>query len=322
MARALTPDVPPDLKPLWDRLTVTKPTLYGNTLTIIPHPSLKSGSAPDEQTMLARAASAYAAWLRDRHAAGLSKTARSRFFSERREEIRAGIVNPAYWEAAALLSDVVQWRAPDVSAYTDDWNGLYYDPLRLPSKCRYGSPSLTYPFAEAGTAAEKPLPGWAGAVVGNTFQDLWLAQRLLILSLPRTVARSDGWPILATVDATIQAQATVRGNRNWFAVAVGCKFSTLSWFFGKDWDKLRPFWPREMRYLPEINGDMPTGWSQTITRRVIQDGRFEAGWTTDNPCGYCSFRVIIPPSIGVYFSRNDSASAIHTVTPALYIARP
>lgn len=322
MARVLYQNIPAGLQALWDRVANSKGTRYSGVLSVNLAASVLSGPPDPFQTLPAQAASDFAAWLRDRHAAGLDAAGQSQFYTDRRAELLAGVVNPAYWHAASVLSDSVSWGAPVVKPYTDNWDALYYDPLRMPSRCTYGPPSLSYPFSEAGTTTAKPLPGWTGAVSGNVFQDLWLAQRRVIFTLPSTIGKADGWPVLLVCEATIQASATVRGNRNWFVVNLEPYFSPSTFFSGSTFTELYPRWPRELRYEPGIPGDSPGGWDHTVTRRVVQDGRFNATWLGGSGVAYCGLRIVIPPSLGVYFSRNDTASVVHTLNPALYLAKP
>lgn len=321
MARATSHYVPAGLQALWNRVAHGKNTRYGFTQSVGAAASVFAGHPDDIQSLKAHAASSFAAWLTTHHAAGLSKKAKSQFFTDRRAELLAGAVNAVYWEPVAVASDSVGWAAPTVRPYTNDWSAIYYDPLRMPSRCTYAAPSLTYPFSEAGTTTAKPLPGWTGAVSGNVFQDLWLAQRRLIFTLPRTIAKADGWPVLAVCQATIQATATVRGNRNWFVVSLEPYFAETQSAAANAINKLHTRWPRDVRFQPLIPEDMPGGWNHSVTRPIVQDAGVSGKWISDNPSTHCGFRIVIPPALGVYFSRNDSVTVSHNLNPAIYLAR-
>jgi hypothetical protein len=159
-------------------------------------------------------------------------------------------------------------------------------------------------------------------VSGNVFQDLWYAQRRAVFQLPRGIDKDSDWPVLFVCETTIHASATVRGNRNWFVVYLDAYFSKWSDFYGQTFHELYPRWPRDRAYTPSLPDDMPAGWNLNLTRTLVQDGRHDPTWGSQTGSTYCGLRIMIPPSLGLYFSRNDAASVTHTTNPRVFVAKP
>jgi hypothetical protein len=230
-----------------------------------------------------------------------------------------------------MLSDQTERATPTVRAWIKTWNPAYWDPLRQPSVCIYKYPSSTYATPSGRGTAQQPAPGWAGSVHGVQWQDDWMAQRKITFALPIQMSKPPSRvigqppppaprPVAILADITIEANATVRGNRTWFSLT-----TAPTYWHNYGWDLSNPLmfslWNRDDGYPYEIPGDAQGGWVNSIERRVIRSGYHLARWSTKSNCDRCAVRIATPPSLGMYYSRNDAVSVYHHGSVALYIAK-
>lgn len=278
-----------------------------------PYPS-------DDGTPNGKFATQAAKWLRDRWLPNADGSTRSVFYTVRRHEIVNGNFPAQYWEKATATEDVTEYGVPVVSGYEGDYNPFYLDPLRQPSTCKFSDMQRAYPTPpDYGTEAD-PAPGWEGAVVGTVWRDLYHAQRRVTFSLPIGIAEKDDRPIAIRISIVIEAFATRRGNRNWFALIVKPLFLVAPSVPALA-KAAYVRWPKADQYGFDVPGDSPFGWQHAVTRRETRDGRRYAIWTSGGNHNRLALRIATPPSLGFYGSRNDDVRVTHRSVAVVAIAK-
>lgn len=283
------------------------------------NPRAVSARRHEDQTPAAKFASSTAAWMTDKWMRTADRGSRSRFYTARRSEIIRGNFNAEFWAAGVMFSDTTELSYPTVSPYPAEWNPAYWDELRQPTKCDFKDIASIYPTPEGAGSPAAPAPGWKGAVIDSKWRDLYQAQRRLEFTLQHGITKDDGRPVAIRLDWTIEAEATTRGNKNWFTLIVHPIFRTNSWGPETASGALAR-WAREDQFAKQIPGENAGGWSHTEHHRNTRDARAFAEFYANQPCDILTLRIASPPSLGMYGSRNDDVAVMTTGTAAVYTA--
>lgn len=273
----------------------------------------------EDATAAARFASSAAAWLTDRWRKTADRGSRSRFYSARRSEVIRGIFDAEFWAAGVMFSDTTELSYPTVKPYPAEWNPAYWDDLRQPTKCDFSDIASIYPTPADDGTPSAPAPGWKGTVIDSKWRDLYQAQRRLDFTLQHGITQDDGRPVAIRLDWTIEAEATTRGNKNWFTLIVHPIFRTTAWQPATVKGALAR-WAHEDQFAKQIPGEESGGWSHSERHRYTRDARTLAEFYSNQPCGILTLRIASPPSLGMYGSRNDDVAVMATGTAAVYTA--
>lgn len=284
------------------------------------NPKARSARGEEDLTETARFATATATWMVERWLKTADRGTRSRFYSARRAEVIRGNFDAEYWAECVALSDTSELCTPAVTPFDGAWNPTYWDEARQPTRCKYRDIARDYPTPEGEGTEENPTPGWEGGVVDSKWRDLYHVQRRIDFALPLDVAEGDGRPVAILLDWTIEANATVRGNKNWFTLIVHPIFRTQSWAPAKTKGACVR-WAREDQYSMQIPGDEPGGWNYSVAHRYARDGRKFAEFYSAEHCNRLSVRIASPPSLGIYGSRNDAVAVRCSGTARAYVAK-
>lgn len=284
------------------------------------NPKATSARKKEDTTETARFATATATWMVEKWAKTADRGTRSRFYGARRAEVIRGNFDAEYWAECVMFSDTTELCMPQVDPFDGEWNPAYWDETRQPTRCKYRDIANAYPTPEGEGTEENPAPGWGGTVIESKWRDLYLAQRRIDFTLPQEVAEGDGRPVAILLDWTIEANATVRGNKNWFTLIVHPIFRTASWAPATEKGACAR-WAREDQYSRQIPGDAPGGWNHSVSHRYARDGRKFAEFYSKEHCNRLSVRIASPPSLGIYGSRNDAVAVRCSGTARAYVAR-
>lgn len=305
-------DVPPSLLQAYATLLARQKTGVATETKAGILPSVRQPKPAKPQTARERFASYAAGWLRDAWLPNASVAERSVFFADRRAELLAGTFPTDWWYPCSLIEDKTEYCVPAVNPFEGDWDPNYNDPLRQPSSCIYQDASKVYNTPSPPGTESEPSPSWKGVVIDSIWRDLYHAQRRVKFALQYAMVKKDPRPVGLKVEATITATATVRGNRNWFALIA------QPWFH-RSIENLLPkraaqtHWAYEDGYPYAIPDADPNGWTHQVTRTLIRAGQDKAIWSDDSNLTRLSLRLAAPPSSGRYGSRNDNVSVYHTL---------
>ena len=259
-------------------------------------------------------------WLCDRWLDHPDPDSRSGFYNERAVEIREATFNPTYWQEAMKLEDVTEYATPTITAYKGTANPNYSDATHQPTTCTYKDLSFTYATPTVPGTEEHPAPGWKGTTIDMYWRDLWHAQRRVTFALPITMTKTDTRPVVVVVFMAITAQATIRGNRNWYAVAIDKTFQQQA-EIAKLKDGAITHWNRRRGYNFALPPDDPNGWQNIIYRDFIEDARYRVNKMQDANITKLMLRIATAPSLGFYGSRNDNVRVWHQETVKVYQAK-
>ncbi|MDS4029495.1 MAG: hypothetical protein RKO66_05430 [Candidatus Contendobacter sp.] len=316
MAKTKGMNVPPSQ---FNAFLKTLATASNKTITRI-RPSVRVAEIRPEPHYTTQFISDAAAWITKKWTANASKMEESALYSQLWAELRAGTFNPDYWQELSPTTDVAEYAVPIVDPYDRTLNPAYDDPAHQPSMCKYKDILRNYPTPAGDGTPENPATGWAGATLNTIWQDLYHVQRKLVYTLPGYTSEDDARPIGFKMGMTIDATATLRGNRNWFAFAVerylhrastppGNQKGAIVHYAPEDWYKFT---------LPAPDGGQ---WDCTVARSVIDSARNKAHISGTDDLNRLTLRVATPPSLGMYGSRNDEVRVIHHETVKVYWAK-
>lgn len=236
-----------------------------------------------------------------------------------RKNLMDYIFEPPYWRQATVIADYVEYGVPVVSAYTDEINPAYNDPLRQPSTCTYSTPTNTYATPAGHGTPSQPGPGWAGEVSGGIYRDLWFAQRVTKWAMPTVGSSIDNRPIIIKLDSTVTANASFRGVKSWYYRSIFTRF-----YSHNTENRLPPpyiitKWKRDYKLAIALPGDETTGWNHTDTRTMLFDAR--EAWAVKFTGYVDRMKMVItsPPGRGRYFGRNDAISVWHDSNPEVFV---
>lgn len=320
MAIVNNQEVPPSLLAAYQDLLLTlkHPGIDNDKVGL--HPSVRYPRPSEIETARERFASYAAGWLRDAWLPNATAAERSAFFAARRAELLAGTFPADWWAAASLVEDKTEYCVPEVGPFRGDWDPAYTDPLRQPSSCVFVNASKVYNTPSPPGTESEPSPSWKGTVIDTVWRDLYHAQRRVKFALTYAMIEKDPRPVGLRVDATISATATVRGNRNWFALIAQPYFHFTNTSFMTTKAAVTR-WAYEDGYPFELPGDAPGGWSHPLTRTLIRAAQDKAKWYGTSNLTRLTVRLSSPPSLGRYGSRNDDVSVFHTFTATVAQAK-
>lgn len=320
MAKVLGQHIPPSLIDVFAKTIKGGQSEFDGYILDGVNPKAMSARKKEDTTQLAKFATATATWMTDRWVRTADRGTRSRFYTARRSEIIRGNFNAEFWAEGVMFSDTSELSRPTVTNYTGSWNQTYWDEDRQPTACKYKDISSAYPTPTDDGTEEAPAPGWKGTVIGGKWQDLYQVQRRVDFTLQHGITKDDGRPVAIHFDWTITAEATVRGNKNWFTLIVHPIFRTTAWPVAMEKGSCAR-WAREDQFTKQIPGDEPGGWNHSERHRTARDGRKFAEFYGTQQCDILSLRIASPPSLGLYGSRNDDVTVRDTGNAAVYTAR-
>lgn len=320
MARVHGQAVPPSLIEVYQDTIKNGTPSVGTHVLASANPTARTARQQKDQTPLANFASNTATWLTDRWLKSADRGSRSSFYRARRAEIMAGNFDASFWAAGVMFSDTTELCVPAVYPYTGTWNPTYWDDIRKPTRCEYRDISMTYPTPEGEGTGEEPAPGWRGAVINTEWRDLYHAQRRITFELQHGITAGDGRPVAIMLDWAIDAEATIRGNKNWFTLIVHPIFHIADHQHSTQ-KAACARWAREDQYRKSIPGDAVGGWEYSANHRTARDGRKFAEFGSDQACNRLSLRIASAPSLGIYGSRNDEVAVRNSGNAMVYTAK-
>lgn len=332
MARITDLEIPPSLERLY-REIVTPISQDGTTPNQARlNPWAQRRTPEPFRQGLARLAQEGAEWLTREWGPYRTERARSQFYENRRAEILAGDFLEPYWTPCTLLDDLTEWAAPEVDPYKGTPNPAYYDALRRPTNCYYLNLDRTYPTPNGPAGLPQPSPGWAGQVSDLYFEDAWMAQRRLFLQMPRAITYGDPPPMAVAGTVTINATATRKGNKAWFAVTAECYFYRSTEYAGHDKHWMVSYWPGANQTPKTIPDEDANGWSHTHTETLRRPALETWHWRPKPPyklpeeaalywADRCAVCIATPPGRGRYHANNDAVSVWHHSNVNLYLPR-
>ncbi|MDS4030784.1 MAG: hypothetical protein RKO66_12015 [Candidatus Contendobacter sp.] len=291
-----------------------------NRTQIRLRPGVRVAEQRKEPSYTTRFCAFAASWITLKATANASKSEESELYSKIWADLRNGVFDPVYWQELSPISDVTEYATPKVDPYDRLLNTNYEDAAHKPSICTFKDISKTYNTPMDDGTSDHPAPGWAGTTIDTIWQDIYHAQRKLVYALPRSMTENDFQPIAIHVVMDITANATSRGNRNWFAFAIerylhqsilpvsGTKGAVTHWN-PEDWYKFK---------LP-AEGTGP--WDATVRREILDGADSKLHVMSDKDMNRLTLRVATPPSLGMYGSRNDEVRVIHHETIKVYWAK-
>ncbi|MEI6661611.1 MAG: hypothetical protein WCL01_05765 [Comamonadaceae bacterium] len=315
MAKIGLIDVPPSLQREFASLTsyTQKHGNAGNVLTL--NRSVGSAETDAPAKPLAALATQAATWLRDQW----KPYTPSQFYTDRRQEVIDATFDPVYWHECTVLSDQTAYSTPVVGIYNGSTNPQYFDSLRQPTRSKWTNAARKYPTPSDDGTELNPAPGWFGQVLDGKFRDSSLAQRHVNFLLPVTFIRNDPRPLALLFTGSISASSSFRGNSAWFQLSSNKQCLSPSINPGLTFFKPMGNWYKYDTRPLNLQGDNPSGWEHTETVSLVRNARsklkgaFE-GWETT-----LLVKIIIPPSNGYLFSRNDSILVRHRVNARLFL---
>lgn len=261
-------------------------------------------------------------WLTLHHAGHLSKTAQSACYAERLAELRAGLFPAEYWWTTTPAASWADWGAPwEVLPYEGEINPLYYDPLRMPSKCRIPEQTRYYPLPIGNGTELEPGPGWKGAVISNLYRELYAVRARFWIPMPGGQTRDTLRPAVLSIASSMTATATKRGNKSWFYVVCQSYLRATQGLTGAtsvDWHNN---WSPHNRRPLTIPDTHIGGWSFTHEQTLITDPVTFARYINKTEINWLELPIWTPTAQGVYFSGNDDVEFHGNHTPTLYTPR-
>lgn len=320
MARITGHSVPPSLAELFAKhVIVSNP--YTSTYDRARADKEIMGRNPwkTENPLLIRARVA-ADWLTERHAAGLSPTARRDYHAARVAEIMAGQFPVEWWNPVPLVGQNVQLVTPTFIAAPNSIAPEWRDPLRQASLANYYNGATTYAVPAAYTDGAQKSPGWYADVQSTVFADRWAAQLRFNFDVNTPAGGASMRPLWARVYTRHELSASFRGNRFW----ASANFSPTSTATFTEPDSVYNEWrgalSRANAYRLPLSPPA-TPWAHTIERwhtaDLIYHSRLRSISTINR------FFLVAAPAVpnGRYFSRNDWCRCWFFCTPAVYIAK-
>ncbi|MEY3288023.1 MAG: hypothetical protein RLZZ419_265 [Pseudomonadota bacterium] len=317
MAKVNTQIIPPSLISGYTKVfTVGNPRLYGfknvglNQTARIPQALHISNPALQVQIDAAK-------WLVEQW----QPRFKSQFYADRLAEIKAFIFDEKYWHLVTPSRDRTEWGEPEINAYEGPINLVYDDPLRIKTKCLFELWSKVYdtPFGEG--TSENPRPGWKGTVIDQIWRDLWFAQRRLIYGLPVTINFNNRRPVLIDLQSQIEATASFKASKLWFARAVWPKFLNETGTAYVFTNYLQTGWLNSDLVPINLVSDSGQYFHCTDNQRLLRTA-YNPSWKP-NTTAYNRLSLVVatPPSRGRYFAGNDNVQVSHNETVNVLIGK-
>lgn len=277
-------------------------------------PSVRqSGRGQPQRAELAALAEAAANWLVDAWFGAADKATRSHFYAERFSDCMEKRFAPPYWRELELQTDRTAIAYPEVRPFQGQVNPAYADPLRQPTDCRYTSYSRLYNTPVYPSFGNDKSPGWQGEVQAGKFRDLWHAVRIQEFAIPAGQRQDTSRPISLHLDITIEASATIRGNKIWFVPLTRARVRNSPWTPGVSDKVLTHFYPT-WQTSSAIPGDSPGGWSHDAIMSLWRYGSWQSIEFQWKQGSVLLIEVATIPSLGRYYSRNDQITVTNDET--------
>lgn len=322
MTKTVGQSVPPSLANALAKVARVSSTREGGQRIISPALDLHAPEPGYQGNATAIILQQAAAWLTLKHAGAMSKAARSSFYASRLAEMRAQVFPAEFWFSTAPVFQYADYGVPQyVDAYGGEIDQQFYDPLRRPSYCRIKRSSKSYVLPVGNGTESEPGPGWKGAVIDELYRDLYSVRARFWLPMPGNQTKDTLRPSLLRLNATLNAEATRRGNRSWFYVNYSTAMhqykltgtqTALEWL--TNWSP----WNVRAIQLPPTN---PLGWSHSNAQTLLLDSMSHSTISTPSICGWLEFSCWSAPAMGLYFAGNDAIELHGDYTAQLYTPR-
>lgn len=322
MTRVTSLAIPPSLLGAYNKILVPTNRYDQAGEFVQLRGTVRNPIAIDKRPLSLRLARAAATWLGDQHAAGMSKSARQDFETQRTNEVLARSFVAPYWSAGAVLADQTQDAVVTCVPDPGGVSPAYADPLRQASWCTMYYVNNTYANPAPNTAPPNPSAGWYGEVAALSYQDIWFAQKRLAWSFPVNIGSAANQPLFVDLSYTLDMSSSFRGNKMWASVTIAPTVTNFLPPFVSPWEPARAFLLNEfMQRLPVAAPATP--WSQTITTTLPLDVRFANAIRPQSNANKIVLYVSPIPAHGRYFSRNDFVQVwLTTVASAYYATGP
>lgn len=258
-----------------------------------------------------------ATWLTAAWHGGGDPATQSAFYAARFNEVVARQFASPYWAMLELESDKTGVSYPEVLPFSGTVNPAYQDPLRQPTDCQYHGYSRVYTTPVYPSFGEDKSPGWQGEVQSSKFRDLWHTTRILTFTIPLNQQNATNRPIILAMNITIEATATIRGNKVWFAPITIARVRNSGWNPELETNTPTNFRP-EWAFSGMLPGDSVGGWSHDEAVALWRYGSWKWLEKQKNTGQIVTVEIGTTPSLGRYYSRNDLVTVTHDETVAVY----